>query len=165
MQPPGPAPFMCARPTPLLVVLQLGPAAPGDAPRRQVMPDFCGPCGNPVDGALPPGAAVAGSLPQTVGEHHACTREMAIRRHRELVGLARPPRPCPGPQHRDIEARGRLRDRADPALLRVEVGAEAARAAGAGAGRSGAGLSLKACSDVDMEAIEAAADERRAGTA
>src|SRR5215213_1511920 len=61
------------------------------------MPDFCGPCGNPVDGALPPGAAVAGSLPQTVGEHHACTREMAIPRHRELVGLARPPRPCPGP--------------------------------------------------------------------
>ena len=49
-----------------------------------------------------------------------------------LVRLARPPRPCPGPQHRDIEARGRLRDRADPALLRVEVGAEAARAAGAG---------------------------------
>src|SRR5215204_7249753 len=145
MQPPGPSPFMCARPTPLLVVLQLGPAAPGDA-RRQVMPDLCGPCGNPVDGALPPGAAVAGSLPQTVVEHHSCTREMAIRRHRELVGLARPPRPCPGPQHRDIEARGRLRDRADPAVLRGEVGAEAAASrAAAHRGREWcSGLSLKA---------------------
>src|SRR6476659_7282690 len=97
------------------------------------------------------------ALSQPVGEYHARTREMAIRRRRELVGLARPPRPCPGPQHRDIEARGRLRDRSHPAVLRGEVGAEtAASRAAALRGREWcAGLSLKVVLKVSRDVLRA----------
>ena len=91
------------------------PSVPGSHSGKvplPVGPDFiahsCGQLGNPVDGALPPGPLWQ-ALSRTVGEHHARTREMAIRRHRELVGHGATISTVPRPQHRDIEARGGCR--------------------------------------------------------